>query len=382
MDDLDNTPAPRLRIPANAGQLSLVILTALALLFTLRWASPVLIPLTLGLMFSYALTPVVNWLERFCRLPRALGAGLLLLSLSGALGGTVYAVSDDAVELLETLPDTSKKVRDAVRAHRSPAESTIDKVQRAAAQLEQVALEQATSTGGTPTPAATRGVTRVRIERPQFNLKDYLWTGTLGLAASVGQALVVFFITFFLLASGQTFRRKMLKIAGPNFGSKRVALQALNEVTDQIQRYLLVQLFTSALVGVAVWLSFSWLGLQYAAVWGVLAFCLDFIPYIGAMILAVCASLVGFVQFGGADMALAVGATVMGIHMLSGNLLAPWLMSRAARMNPVAVFVGLLLFGWLWGIWGLLLGVPLLTVVKAVCDRLDPLQPIGELLGA
>jgi predicted PurR-regulated permease PerM len=377
MPGTDNIPPPRLHLPANTGHLSLVILTALALLFTLRWASPVLVPLTLGLMFSYALTPVVNGLERVCRLPRALGAGLLLLSLSGALGWTAYAVSDDAVELLETLPETSKKVQDAVRAHRSPAESTIGKVQRAAAQLEQVAQE-----GGPPTPAASRGVTRVRIERPQFDLKDYLWSGTLGLAASLGQALVVLFITFFLLVSGKTFRRKMLKIAGPSFASKRVALQALNEVNGQIQRYLLVQLFTSALVGLAVWLSFSGLGLQYAAVWGLLAFCLDFIPYIGAIILAVTASLVGFVQFGAIDMALAVGATVMGIHMLSGNLLAPWLMSRAARMNPVAVFVGLLLFGWLWGIWGLLLGVPLLTAVKAVCDRLDPLQPIGELLGA
>ncbi|MBT9491351.1 MAG: AI-2E family transporter [Paucibacter sp.] len=378
MHDIDDSaPAPRLQVPANASNLALVILAALALLFALRWASPVLIPLTLGLMFSYALTPVVNGLERVCHLPRALGAGLLLLSLSGGLAWTVYAVSDDAVELLETLPDTSKKVRDAVRAHRSPTESTIGKVQRAAAQLEQAAQE-----GSPTTPAASRGVTRVRIERPQFDLKDYLWSGTLGLAASLGQALVVLFITFFLLVSGTTFRRKMIKIAGPRFASKRVALQALNEVTGQIQRYLLVQLFTSALVGLAVWLSFSWLGLQYAAVWGLLAFCLDFIPYIGAIILAVGASLVGFVQFGGVDMALAIGGTVMGIHMLSGNLLAPWLMSRAARMNPVAVFVGLLLFGWLWGIWGLLLGVPILTVVKAVCDRLDPLQPIGELLGA
>lgn len=377
MSDDDQTPPMRLQVPANAGNLSLVILAALALLFAMRWASPVLIPLTLGLMFSYALTPLVDGLERVCRLPRLLGAGLLLLSLSGGLAWTAYKVSDDAIELLETLPDVSKKVQAAVRAHRSPTESTIGKVQRAAAQLEQVAQE-----GSPPPPATSRGVTRVRIERPQFDLKDYLWSGTLGLAASLGQALVVLFITFFLLASGQTFRRKMLRIAGPSFARKRITLQALNEVTGQIQRYLLVQLFTSALVGLAVWLAFSWLGLDHAAVWGLLAFCLDFIPYIGAIILATGASLVGFVQFGGVDMALAVGGAVMLIHLLSGNLLAPWLMSRAARMNPVAVFVGLLLFGWLWGLWGLLLGVPILTVVKAVCDRVDPLQAVGELLGA
>ena len=372
----------RLQVAANAGHLSLLMLAALALLFTLHWASPVLIPLTLGLLFSYALTPLVDRLERVCHLPRWAGAALLLLGLSGGLGWTVYQISDEAIALLESLPEASKKIQNALRAHRSPAESTIVKVQRAAAQLEQAAMEQTAQPGGTPTPPASRGVTRVRIERPLFDLKDYLWSGTLGLLASVGQTLVVLFITFFLLVSGKTFRRKLLRIAGPSFASKRNALQALNEVTGHIQRYLLVQVFTSAVVGLAVWLSFSWIGLDYAAAWGLLAFCLDFIPYLGTTLLAIGASLVGFVQFGAVDMALLVGATVLSIHMLSGNLLAPWLMSRAARMNPVAVFVGLLLFGWLWGIWGLLLGVPVLSVVKAVCDRLDPLQPIGELLGS
>jgi predicted PurR-regulated permease PerM len=367
----------RLQMPAKASNLALLTLAALALLFTLHWASPVLIPLTLGLLFSYALTPLVNAMERVLHLPRLLGAGLLLLSLSGSLAWTVYHFSDDAVDLLEMLPEASKKVQDAVRAHRSPAESTIVKVQRAAAQLEQAAQE-----GGPPTPPAGRGVMRVRIERPQFDLKDHLWSGTLGLAASLGQALMVLFITFFLLVSGQTFRRKILRIAGPSFARKRSTLQALNEVTGQIRRYLLVQLTTSAVVGLAVWLSFSWIGLQYAAVWGLLAFCLDFIPYLGTVMLAIASSLFGFVQFGSLHMALLVGGSVMLIHMLSGNLLAPWLMSRAARMNPVAVFVGLLVFGWLWGIWGLLLGLPVLTVVMAVCKRLDPLQPLGELLGS
>ncbi|MDC8773385.1 AI-2E family transporter [Roseateles albus] len=377
MTEMPRTPKPRLHIPANAGNTSLVILAALALLFALRWASSVLVPLTLGLMFSYALTPMVDGLQRRCHLPRVLGAALLLLSLGGSLVWTAYKFSDDAVQLLESLPEVSKKVQSAVRAHRSPDESTIGKVQRAAAEIEQAAQQS-----GPPAPAPGRGVTRVRIERPQFNLQDYLWSGTLGLAASLGQALVVSFITFFLLVSGQTFRRKMVKIAGPSFARRRVMMQALNEVNGQIQRYLLVQLFTSVVAGLAVWISFSWLGMEYAGVWGLLAFGLDFIPYIGAIILAVTASLVGFVQFGAVDMALAVGVTVMTIHMLSGNLLSPWLMSRAARMNPVAIFVGLLLFAWLWGLWGLLLGVPVLTVVKAICDRVDPLQPIGELLGS
>ena len=110
---------------------------------------------------------------------------------------------------------------------------------------------------------------RVQIEKPKFNIQDYLWTGTLGLVALVGQATVVLFLTFFLLASGNTFRRKMVKIAGPTFTEKRLTMQALDEITEQIQRYLLVQVFTSVLVGIATWLCFLWIGVQHAAVWGI-----------------------------------------------------------------------------------------------------------------
>jgi predicted PurR-regulated permease PerM len=203
----------------------------------------------------------------------------------------------------------------------------------------------------------------------------------MGLAALVGQATVVGFIAYFLMAAGDSFRRKMVKIAGPTFGQKRITLQVLDEITGQIQRYLLVQLFTSLLVGLATWLAFLWLGLQHAAVWGAAAAVLNLVPYLGSIVLSGGAALVGFLQFGTLGMALLIGGVSLGIHTLSGNLLTPWLTSRASRMNPVVIFVGVLAWGWLWGIWGLLLGAPLLMVAKAVCDRVEDFKPIGELLG-
>ncbi len=363
-------------MPIDVRSVSLAVLAVLVTLFALRWASAVVVPLMLGLTFSYALTPIVDRLERL-RLPRAIGAALLMASIGGGLGWTGYVLRDDATKLIESLPEVAQKISQTLRERRNHSESTIDKVQKAAVQLEQAAQES-----GQPAPAPARGVTRVRVERPQFDIKDYLWTGTLGLAASIGQAIVVAFITFFLLASGSTFRRKVVKIAGPNFHTKRLTVQALDEITAQIQRYLLVQVFTSAIVGVVIWLSFMAIGVEQAAVWGVAAFVLDFIPYIGAMILGTTSSLVAFVQFGSVDMALLVGGVTVVVHTLSGNLMVPWLTSRAGRMNAVAVFVGVLAFGWLWGIWGLLLAVPILTSIKAVCDRVDDLKPIGELLGS
>jgi predicted PurR-regulated permease PerM len=197
----------------------------------------------------------------------------------------------------------------------------------------------------------------------------------------IGQTIVLLFITYFLLASGSSFRRKLVKLAGPTFTQKKITVQVLDEITEQIQSYLLVQVFVSVIVGVATWLAFWAVGIEQAAVWGMLAFVLNFVPYIGSAVLTGGSALVGFVQFGSIDMALLVAGISLIIHTLSGNLLAPWLTSRTSRMNPVIVFVGVLAFGWLWGVWGLLLGMPVLLMVKVVCDRVDDFKPIGELLG-
>jgi predicted PurR-regulated permease PerM len=369
-------PAARpLHLPVDVRSAALGLLALIASLFALRVAGAVFIPLLMGLMLSYALSPVVDRMHRR-RVPRALGAALLIGALSAALGCTAVSLSDDAATLIESLPRATQKVREAVRARRGVGESAIDKVQRAAADLELAAQE-----GAAPRPLTARGVTRVSIERPHFDMQDYLWSGTLGVVASAGQALVIVFIAYFLMVSGNGFRRKMVKIAGPTFAKKRITVQVLDEIAQQIQRYLLVQMFTSLLVGAATGLAFLALGLEHAAVWGVAAFVLDFVPYIGTLVITTGASLVAFVQFGSLDMTLVVAGVVLGIHVVSGQLLTPWLTSRTTRLNAVCIFVGVLAFGWLWGVWGLLLGVPLLTTVKAVCDRIDHLQPIGELLG-
>ena len=159
-------------------------------------------------------------------------------------------------------------------------------------------------------------------------------------------------------------------------------MQALHEVTGQIQRYLQVQLLTSALVGVLTWLALLAIGLDNAAVWGIVAGVLNLVPYVGSLATAASSALVGFLQFGSLDMALLVGGISLLIHTLVGNLLTPWLTSRSSQLSPVAVFVGLLFWGWLWGVWGLLLGIPILMIVKTICDRVDDLKPIGEFLGS
>ena len=232
------------------------------------------------------------------------------------------------------------------------------------------------------TSAPPRAVTRVVVERPSFNIRDYLWSGTLGLLVLVGQTAIVFFVTLFLLASGDTFRRKMVKLAGPRLSQKKITVQALEEVRLHIQRYLLVQLSTCVVVGVATGLAFYALGLHNAPVWGVAAGITNLVPYVGALVVGFGSALVGFIQFDSIGHALLVGASSFSIHAVVGNLLTPWWTGRASRMSPFAVFVGVLTFGWLWGAVGLILGTPILMVVKTVCDRIDELKPVGEFLGA
>ena len=372
--DPDNPEHVLLRVPVSVRSVTLIVLTTLALVATLRWASPFFIPLMLGFMFSYALSPVVDALQRL-HIPRAVSAGVLIFGIIGAMGATAYSFSDDANQLIESLPDAAKKLRDSLHSKGVSTHTPLGTVQKAAAQLEQAAQE-----AGTASPAV-RGVQRVQIEKPRFDIQEHLWNGTLGLASLIGQITVVIFLTYFLLVSGDTFRRKLVKLTGPSLSNKKITVQALDEITQQVQRYLLVQLLSSVVVGIVTALAFWGLGLKHAAVWGIAAAILNLIPYIGSAIIAAAAGLVAFVQFGELNMALAMAGASLVIHTVQGNLIVPWLTSKTSSMNPVAVFIGVLAWGWLWGVWGLLLGIPILMAVKAVCDRVEDLKPVGELLG-
>lgn len=357
------------------ASISLVILASLLGVAMLRWASAFFIPLMVGILLSYALSPVVDALQRL-RVPRALSAGVLIFGLLGAVGGAVYSFSDDVNAMVDTLPAATSKLREAVRS-KLPGGSTLSTVQKAAQQLEQAAQEA----GGANAPPPQRGVQRVVVEPRRFDLREHLWTGTIGLASLIGQVVVVSFLAFFLLISGDTFRRKLVKITGESFAAKKITVQMLDEINGQIQRYLLVQVLASIIVGIATALSFWAIGLNHAAAWGFFSALLNMIPYVGAAIVTGSSALAAFVQFGDFQHATYVAAASLTIHAVVGNLLVPYWTSRASRMNPVVVFIGVLAWGWLWGGWGLLLGIPILMIVKAVCDHVEGLKPVGELMG-
>jgi predicted PurR-regulated permease PerM len=352
---------------------TLVIIASACAVGLLYWAREIFIPIVLSVLISYALEPIVARVMRL-RLPRVVSAAIVMLLFTGGLGYAGYAMSDDAVAMVAALPDAAAKLRATMRRNQTQPE-TIKQVQRAANELQRTADEASASN---PVPS---GVQRVQIVEPAIDVRSYVSWGSASAVAFVGQATLVVFFVFFLLASGDLVKRKLVKIAGPSFEKKKITVQILNEIDAQIEKFLLLRVVTSIIVGIATWLAFRWLGVNHAGLWGVAAGTFNSIPYFGPVIVAGATAVAAFLQFGTIAMTLYVAGVSVVITSLEGWLLTPWLTSRAARTNEVAMFVGLIFWSFVWGIWGTLLAVPMLVVVKAFCDRIEDLKPIGELLG-
>ena len=372
--DARDADAPTLAGPLDVRSLSLTVLAVLAVTFTLQQAQDFLIPLVLSALVSYALDPIVTWLAAH-RIPRALAAAIVLLAILGSAGYGIYGLRDEAGQILERLPQAAARMRSAI-AQQNGAASTMGQVQKAAD-----AIERTASQASAPSQAP-RGVMRVQIEEPPIRVRDYLWWGSASALAVLGQLVAVVFLVYFQLVSGDLFKRKLVRITGPTLTRKKITVQILDEINLQIERFLLVQLFTSALVAVVSWLAFRWLGLEQAAIWALGAGLFNSIPYFGPVVVT------GGRRSWSASSSSArrrwrcvVAGVALLITSLEGFLLTPWLTSRAASMNAVAIFVGLLFWSWVWGVWGTLLAVPMLMVVKAVADRIEDLNAVSEMLG-
>lgn len=350
--------------------LQLSVLAIVALVAALYLARAFFVPLLIGILASYALRPVVEWLQAHY-IPRFAGAALVLFLLAGGLSWVVYSLRDDTAVLVERLPEAAHKLRQnlsAVSGHPTPLQS----VQEAANEIQGAAID-ASAKPGTRTP--------VKAPEPTTWLRDYVLAQSASLFSVVAQTPIVLLLTYFLLASGNHFRRKLLGLVGPSLSRKKDAMHILGEIDVQVQRYLLVMLVSNALTGVITWLAFAALGLEHAGVLGATAGALHFIPYLGAVLTALICGVAALLQFGSLLQALAVAGVSLLVAGAVGFVFTTWLQSRFARVNAAVLFIVLLFFGWLWGIWGLLLGAPLLAIAKVICDRIHSLKPLGELLG-
>jgi predicted PurR-regulated permease PerM len=353
--------------------IAIIVVAASAAMAILHWAQAVFLPIVLSILISYALDPLVRLLMR-AKLPRPAASFLIVAAMTGVLGYGGYALSDDASAIVATLPEAAAKLRETMRRGRADT-STIEQVQRAAQELQRTADEAA---GTNPVP---RGVQRVQIEEPAIDIRQYVTWGSAGIVSFAGEAILVVFFVFFLLASGDLFKRKLVKVAGPSLERRKITEQILNDMNLQIERFLIVLLLSSAIVGSASWIAFSMLGLKHAGVWAIAAGAFNTIPYFGPVIVTGGTAVVALLQFGTISMAALVAGVSLVITSLEGWVLMPLLARRVVRTNEVMVFVALIFWSFVWGFWGTLLAVPMLVTLKACCDRIDDLKPIGELLG-
>jgi predicted PurR-regulated permease PerM len=360
-----------IQMPVDIRHVALSLGAGVALIWILKNAQDVLIPFVVSALLFYALDPFVDRLQHW-RVPRAIGALAMLLMVVGGVGATGYYLSDQFISVVEQVPTSVRKLRDELRRPAEPG--ALSKVQQAADAIDRTAAE------GTQPAPAPRGVMRVQVEQPAFRVSDYVTTGWQTLPAVAGVAVMIFFLTLFLLIADDLFKRKLVKHVGA-FSRKRVTVQILEEIGQQMERFILVQLFTSVIVAGVTFAALWWLGLEHAAVWGLVAGLLNTIPYFGPVVVTIAIAVVGYMQFGAIAPTVSVAGAALAITTLEGWVLTPLLLRRMAQMNPIATFAGLLFWTWMWGVWGMLLAVPITMAIKVICDHIEPFRPVGDFLG-
>jgi predicted PurR-regulated permease PerM len=367
--------AAAIEAPALAPKLTIIELTTLLIAVVIviaaaRVAEPFLVPVVAGILLSYALRPLVTLLER-SRVPRMAAAALVMSVLVGLLTGVGYAISDDVTGAVAELPAAARKLRVAI-TQSGAQPGPISHVKEAAKELDRAAAE-ASGAKAAPAPPPDKVASQVQT------FVDAQYAKVMAVLTEVVFALL---LAFFLLAAGDTFRRKVAKLAGESLARRRVTVEVLNEIDSQVQRYLWTLLAVNVLIALSTWGVLALLGLPNAGLWGAITGLLHVIPYAGAAVATFGIGVAMFLHSGSIGSAAVAMTAVVIVATLLGIVYLSWLQGRASRMNAVAVFVGVLFFGWLWGGWGLLLGLPILAVVKSISDRVESMRPVSELLGA
>lgn len=363
--DTDERPRPNLKRlrdaiqgPFGVRSLALTGMFILAAFYTLYFGRAFFLPIVLALLLNSLLSPVVRGLKRL-RIPNALGAALVVFGLLGGLGWGVYELSGPAYEWAQKAPQTMRRLERKLREFKKPVQT----MSKATQQVEKI-----TQVGGQAQP--TVQVTTETLGERMFSQATELVAG----------GIVMFILLFFLLASGDLFLRKLIRVL-PSLADKRRAVEIARQIETDISSYLVTITAINLTLGLAVWGILSFLGVPNPLLWGVLAMITNYIPYLGAIVMIAVLAMVGFLTFENTTQAMMVPLSFVGLNLLESYLVTPLVLGHRLTLNPVVIFLGLTFWGWLWGITGALLAVPIMVVLKIFCDHTEPLRPIGEFLG-
>lgn len=348
-----------LRDRIEVRSLSITGLFVLASFYTLYFARAFFLPIILAVLLDFLLSPLIRGLKRV-RIPEPLGAALVILALLGAGGGAVYGLIDPAKEWVAKLPASMREAEDRLRALRTP----VEQVSKTAEEVE----EATKMNDGAKTP-------EVVVRGPSLTERLFGTTWTL-----VAGFVEVIILLYFLLAAGDLFLQKLIKVL-PQFRDKKKAVTIARETEASISTYLVTVTLVNLMLGLAVAGVMFLLGMPNPLLWGALAAVVEFVPYLGAAALVAVLSLAGLVTFDQIGQALLVPAAYLGVNILQSQFISPLILGRRLTLNPVAIFVGLVFWWWIWGVPGAFIAVPLIATFKIFCDHIEALAPIGEFLG-
>jgi predicted PurR-regulated permease PerM len=356
---------PRMRMhellhrPFDVRSLATSGLFLLAIFYTIYFVRSLLLPIVLALLLSYLLRPVVRGLAR-AKIPPLIGAAVVLLTLAGSIGYGVSFLAAPAAGWLEKAPYSLQDLKQKIH----PIQKPMEKVAQASGAIENLTTTE-NDQNKTPT-----------VEVKQHSLTDRLLVQTPELLVGVLTTLI---LLYFLLAYDGVFLMKMIKLM-PTLSDKKRAVSIAHEIEAQVSRYLFTVTIINCCLGIAVGTAVGLLGLPNPLMWGVMVAVLNFVPYLGALTGIICMTLGAVLSFDSIGYASLFPLTYFVLATLEGNFITPFVMGRSLTLNPVLVLLSLTFWGWMWGIIGIILAVPILAAFKIFCSHIEPMEPLVEFI--
>ncbi|HSP25563.1 MAG TPA: AI-2E family transporter [Saliniramus sp.] len=356
----NNGDHPPVRSTGRAVAVSIHLIAIISVAGALFFAKAFLLPIVLAIISSLILIPIVRWFSRR-GVPPALTASALVLTgvLFFVIG--VLALSPAVVDWINQAPLIAAEVEWKLRDLRGSVEA----VTEAGKQVEEL-----TSAEEDPL------VQEVVVREPGF-----LTTATFTVWTVLSTIVITALLSVFLLGSGDMFYIKLIRLM-PTLSDKKTALRIMQSVERSISRYLLTVTIINAGLGVCVGVAMWLLGMPNPALWGVAAALLNFLPYVGAIAGVVIVSAVSFVTFDTVAQAAIVPLVYISLTSLEGQIVTPLVVGRRLEINTVAIFIGIAFWGWLWGLVGILLAVPILVIVKQIAEHLPSWHATSEFLSS
>ncbi|MEY2510568.1 MAG: hypothetical protein QOE26_1331 [Verrucomicrobiota bacterium] len=348
----------RRRRPADIKSLALTGLFVLAVFYTMYFMRAMLLPLVLALLLSYLLVPLVRGLARL-RIPPHLGAGIVLLALIGAIGYSVSRLSEPAAGWIEKAPYSLQQLKQKL----VPLKKPMEKVAEATGEIDKLTSPEESQAKPQTVVVKKNALAEVFTQGPEF----------------VASAVVMLILLYFLMAYDGVFLNKIIRIT-PRLGDKKRAVSIMREIEIQISRYLLTITAINICLGFAVGTTVHFLGMRNPIMWGVMVAMLNFVPYLGALTGIICMTLGAVLSFDSLGYALIIPASYLLIAVLEGNFITPMVLGRSLTLNPVIILIALAFWGWMWGISGMILAVPILATFKIFCDHIEPMAPVAEFM--